>query len=122
MNQGVLGLPQRDRGKRPGGGLRATAQGRAKASTVPVLAGSGLGLRRQQWTGMKELSADDKVQMLRGCQLQPGKRLCSRGLSAYLHGWGSKLARTGGGGDLNFPNKDGCTQVELLRRPVVSSF
>lgn len=71
---------------------------------------------------MMELSADDSIQMLRGCQLQPGKRLCSRGLSAYLRGWGSKLARTGGGGDLNFPSKDGCTQVEPLRRPAVFSF
>lgn len=102
--------------------MRATAQGRAKASTLPTLAGSGLGLRRQECTGMMELSADGKVQMLRGCQLQPGKRLCSHRLSAYLHGWDSRLDRTGGGGDLNFPSKDGCTQVELLRRQVVSSF
>ena len=102
--------------------MRATAQGRAKASTLPTLAGSGLGLRRQECTGMMELSADGKVQMLRGCQLQPRKRLCSHRLSAYLHGWDSRLDRTGGGGDLNFPSKDGCTQVELLRRQVVSSF
>ena len=101
--------------------MRATAQGRAKAR-LPTLAGSGLGLRRQECTGMMELSADGKVQMLRGCQLQPRKRLCSHRLSAYLHGWDSRLDRTGGGGDLNFPSKDGCAQVELLRRRVVSSF
>lgn len=102
--------------------MRAAAQGRARASTLPTLVGSGLGLRRQEWIRMMELSADGKVQMLRGCQLQPGKRLCSHGLSANLHGWDSRLASTGGGGDLNVPSKDACTQVELLRRQVVSSF
>lgn len=68
---------------------------------------------------MMELSADGKVQMLRGCQLQPGKRLCSHGLSANLHGWDSRLARLGVV-NLNVPSKDACIQVELLRRQVES--
>lgn len=55
--------------------MRATGCGRAKASTLPTLAGSGLGLERQEWTRILELSAYDKAQALRGSQLQPGMGL-----------------------------------------------